>query len=296
MRLEGVKLMRGVYGEPDGSGQMPPTSKVKAALAVSPAGSQATGVTALAMAGAALPDLAAAEAQERIHVLVPGGQAHRPRRPEIVVHQRVPHCPGLIYRPTGILTTSLTHAWVDAVRHLGRSTGWAPPAPVPAPARGLFTQGPSQVLLNAVQLGDALVRRDRPKIHLADLATCVQATRGPGSKLVHAAFALVRPRADSLMETWLRLILWAAGFPDPAINHELWIGDHHFFLDLAWPGIKVAVEYQGRQHFRDEQQAYHDMVRRGVLQQNGWTVIEVAHKDLLNPSDLLGRLAQAHRW
>jgi very-short-patch-repair endonuclease len=248
------------------------------------------------MAGVALPSLALAESQQRVHVLVPGHEVRRPRRPEIVTHRRARHCNGLVYPATGILTTALSHSWVDAVRHLGRANGWQPPAEVPAAARGRFTAGANRILLEAVQLGDALMQRNKPKIKMPELAACVKVAQGPGSKLVQTAFGLVRPGTDSLMETWLRLAVWDAGFPDPEVNHELWIDQHHFFLDLAWPARKIAVEYQGRQHFQDERQAFDDMVRRGFFQQAGWTIVEAAHKDLLEPSDLLARLAQAFGW
>jgi very-short-patch-repair endonuclease len=95
------------------------------------------------------------------------------------------------------------------------------------------------------------------------------------------------------METWLRLVVWDTGFPEPVVNHMVRLNGRRRFLDLAWPREKIALEYHGRQHFEESPQAYDDMVRRGALQDAGWRLVEAAHGDLTDPTGLLRRLANA---
>jgi hypothetical protein len=149
-------------------------------------------------------------------------------------------------------------------------------------------------LLEAVQLGDALVRRQNRRVAPEQLTACAGAVgRASGARLVRQAHRLIRPGTDSLMETWLRLVVWDAGFPDPEVNWVIGIDGRRRYLDLAWPAQKVGLEYHGRQHFDQSSQAFDDMVRRGELQQAGWTLVEAAFQDLREPLAVLVRLAKA---
>ena len=57
-----------------------------------------------------------------------------------------------------------------------------------------------------IVLGDALVRRKHPLASMEKLAAAVMAHKGKrGAKKLAAAFERVRPRTDSVKETYLRL-------------------------------------------------------------------------------------------
>jgi hypothetical protein len=62
------------------------------------------------------------------------------------------------------------------------------------------------------------------------------------------------------------------------------------YLDLAWPDLMIDLEFHGRQHFHEWEQAYRDVQRRGQLQVQEWTTIEVTEEDLISPGSLLYRL------
>jgi very-short-patch-repair endonuclease len=225
-------------------------------------------------------------------------QAARPtrlRRRDVTVQHRSHHCDDLAFRSLGVPTAPLSHAWVDAVRLLGHEQNWRPWESEPVFARGRFTSPTKRQFLAAVQLGDVLIRRDRPLTSIDELGACTDATKGPGMRLARAALARLRPRTDSLMESWLRLVVWDAGFPEPRVNHEIRFASGRRYLDLSWPESKIALEYHGRQHFEDADQAYQDFGRRAWLHDMGWTLVEAVHADLLDPSALLGRLG-ALRW
>ncbi|MDR2253705.1 MAG: hypothetical protein LBD97_07615 [Bifidobacteriaceae bacterium] len=296
LRRHGNRLIRGVYSQ-DGADPAALTTRARAVLAVSPAGSAVTGVTTFALGGVDLPGGSKATVDQRIHVFVPHSGERGPRRAGVVAHRRAPHCAGLTHRQSGVSAASWSHSWVDAVRHLAREQSWAPWPNEPPGVRGRFESPAKRVLLEAVQLGDALIRRKGALTELSALAACVAASNGPGSSLVRHAFELVRDRTDSFTETWTRLVVWDAGFPDPVVNHEVWLdSQERFFLDLAWPDRKIALEYQGADHFRSERQAFDDQVRRGILQAHGWTVVQVAYRDLSDPHSLLRQLARAFGW
>jgi very-short-patch-repair endonuclease len=262
-------------------------------MAAAPAGSEVTGVSAFGVQGLPLPDGFAQDAANHVHLLAPAGARHSPRRPGIVGHARAPHCQPVTHPRLGVRLTALTHAWVDAVRRSGLESKWAPWDQRLIPLRGRFDTAPKRAFLEAVQLGDVLMRRQEPWCWPEQLGDCAATARGAGSKLVREAFKQVRARTDSFMETWLRLVVWDAGFPDPVVNLEVSVDRRTYLLDLAWPDQRIDLEYHGRQHFSESTQSYKDVSKRSRLQDAGWTVHEAVYADLVNPADLLLRLARS---
>ena len=92
---------------------------------------------------------------------------------------------------------------------------------------------------------------------------------------------LADPRAESPRESWTRLEIIDAGLPCP--EPQYWIeidGVPTYRLDLAYPRLRVAVEYDGDEfHQRTEDQMRHDAERREWLERHGWTVIVVRNGD-----------------
>jgi hypothetical protein len=263
-------------------------------LSVCPPGSVVCDVTALALARPRLMAELAAEASGPVHVLVPPGSTRRPSRPGLIVH-RERLMPAVWHSaPDAISGAALAHCWAQAAaRRLG-----ALPHPFPPRAdlasRGLFLEGSRQAFLQCVQLGDALVDRQHPLINYGHFSAHISGlTNMRGIRAVREAFRHVRPRTDSPNETWLRLVVVDAGFPEPKVNHVVRLNQRDRFLDLGWPERKVALEYHGAQHFTDPDQARDDVWRRGQLQAAGWIVVEAVYGDLLQPGALIGRLTAA---
>jgi len=46
-------------------------------------------------------------------------------------------------------------------------------------------------------------------------------------------------------------------------------------LDMGWPDMKIALEYEGDHHRNDRWQFNRDITRTEELQELGWTVIRV---------------------
>lgn len=92
---------------------------------------------------------------------------------------------------------------------------------------------------------------------------------------------LVDAGSESPKETWLRLLLERHGFSRPQTQIEVRdeFGGFVGRLDLGWPELKVAVEYDGDQHRSDRRQYVRDMRRHEELQRLGWVVVRVIKED-----------------
>ena len=67
-------------------------------------------------------------------------------------------------------------------------------------------------------------------------------------------------------------------------------------FDLSWPEVKVAVEYDGRQHRDDLDQWDHDLERDEWLVEAGWTrVVVVARGIYRRPDETSARIAKVLR-
>lgn len=95
---------------------------------------------------------------------------------------------------------------------------------------------------------------------------------------------LADSRAESPRESWTRLEIIDAGLPCPEPQHWIDIdGIPTYRLDLAYPRIRVAVEYDGDEFHRTEEQRRHDTERREWLMQHGWVVIVIRNGDFTDP-------------
>lgn len=94
------------------------------------------------------------------------------------------------------------------------------------------------------------------------------------------------------MESRLRLDIVLAGLPEPVPQYEVFdsIGRLIGRLDLAYPDLKVALEYDG-DHHRERDQFRRDAVRLNHLRLLGWTVLRFTADDLLrNRSRMLAQI------
>jgi very-short-patch-repair endonuclease len=176
----------------------------------------------------------------------------------------------------------------DEVQAVGR---WL----VTTPLRTAFDCARWLPLVDAVVVVDAMAHANL----LDPSALTAFAKAHPGVRWVTRVADVVKladPRAESPMETRLRLLLVRAGFT--AVQPQFVVRDAagRFVarLDLAFPDARVAVEYDGAWHW---QQRRHDDRRRDAVRALGWTVIVVSAEDYYRtPDDVLRRvrLALAH--
>lgn len=102
-------------------------------------------------------------------------------------------------------------------------------------------------------------------------------------------------RAESPPESWVRLRLVENGFPLPEVNWVISTPDGREIvrLDLAWPALRICVEYDGWESHAGRAAA--DAARAAMLHRNGWLVLRVDVDGLHSLDQLMAELRAAFR-
>ncbi|WIB77130.1 hypothetical protein DEJ28_16005 [Curtobacterium sp. MCPF17_002] len=110
-----------------------------------------------------------------------------------------------------------------------------------------------------------------------------------------AAIERIRLGAESPTETSLRLLVVDAGFPDPDLNVDVHAADGRFIgrVDMAWPGLRIALEYDGDHHRTDRDAFHRDRSRGNDFTSEGWVVIRATSTDLARPAMVFEHLRRA---
>ena len=126
---------------------------------------------------------------------------------------------------------------------------------------------------------------------LAELEAAVAAGRRPGIVALRDALPRVRTGASSRRETWLRLILVDAGLPEPDLDHDVFDADGRFVacLDLAYPKLKIGIEYDGDHHRTDPVQWARDVDRLDRLAEEGWRIVRATKQHIFTLSGVVVR-------
>jgi hypothetical protein len=202
------------------------------------------------------------------HVLVPYGRAPR-EQPGLVIHH------SCFFREQVVL--------LDGLRVL------ALPQVV---ADLLCTASPA----DALAVGDETLRMAEPRCEefRAAVLSRIRARPDPrGSVRGPHLWELTSPRAESAPESWTRMLIIEKGFPLPEVNFSLLSpsGCELYRLDLAWPHLRIAVEYDGHAvHAGREEE---DAAREDDLRRRGWIVVRAKAADLADPTRFLAELRAA---
>ncbi|HET7304833.1 MAG TPA: DUF559 domain-containing protein [Segeticoccus sp.] len=234
-----------------------PRLLARAALKVSPANTHVSHHTAAQLWGGIVPNTA------EVHVCSPR-RSHRSQRTGIFGHECGEH------GPEGMGTDAFGQSLLTRRHGL----------PVSSPAYTFLQLAGFLGLVDLVVLGDSLVKAGhlRPR----QLRETAEQWRGRGAKRARRAAAFVREGADSPMETRLRMLLVLAGLPEPVVNHVVRDEDGVPLrrFDLCYPGIRLIIEYDGRQHAEDDAQWDWDIDRREELDRGGWRLLVVRSKGI----------------
>jgi hypothetical protein len=170
-------------------------------------------------------------------------------------------------------------------------------------ARGIRTLSPAQCWLllasespleELVITADAMTRRRHPTTSLDALNREVAAaTRTPGLPRARKALSLTREGTDSVRESMLRLILVMAGIPEPVVNYRVITGGQRYYLDLAYPEVLLAVEYDGLVHVGDRTRMTSDAQRRLALEDAGWRIMTFTSESLRTPNQVIREVSEA---
>jgi Protein of unknown function (DUF559) len=168
--------------------------------------------------------------------------------------------------------------------------------PVTTPERTFVDLAAQLNLVDLVVLGDSLVKAAATTPEA--LVDAAGEFHGRGARLARRAASLVRSGVDSPMESRLRLLLVLAGLPEPVVDHRICSrnGAVIYRIDLSFPKLKIAIEYDGRHHIEREPQWRGDLARREQLEGDGWRFVVVLAQDVYStPDRTLARVLAAVR-
>jgi very-short-patch-repair endonuclease len=158
---------------------------------------------------------------------------------------------------------------------------------VTSPARTAFDIGRTLPPLRSIPILDALFNATGTK-HI-EVSAVADARRGArGVAMLRNTLQLVDDGAESPQESRLRLLVVSHGLPRPETQIEF--RDLHIRVDMGWREWKVAVEYDGVQHWTDRRQRSWDIERIAMLESIGWTVVRVSAEMMSRPRVVIERI------
>jgi very-short-patch-repair endonuclease len=191
----------------------------------------------------------------------------------------------------------------SAAEVLGASCGpWDAPAEV-TEVDGLRVTSPVRTAYDLARRGDlvervvavdrlANVHRFSPDL-LLHFSARNRGTRG--NELVPHVLAHADRRAESPMETRLRMLIVQAGLPKPQVQWVVPDQDTQtvVWLDLAWPELMIGIEYEGDGHTEPDQ-VLRDVGRYTGLVDKGWRIYRYTKFEILRrPGLIVAQLTRA---
>jgi hypothetical protein len=149
--------------------------------------------------------------------------------------------------------------------------------PVEHPVRAWRQAGRTWTRDDLVAAADSLVSGKTAWCSVDDLGAEVVRMGDGRSGILTSALYDVRVGVRSPRETRLRLLMTAAGLPEPHVAWNVFDSRGTFVaeLDLAYPRYRVAVEYDGRIHAQDERQFAKDADRWAAIHREGWHLVRI---------------------
>ena len=116
---------------------------------------------------------------------------------------------------------------------------------------------------------------------------------------------LIEPLAASPGESWTRLRIIDAGFAIPASQHEVVDRDGNTrFLDLAYPKLRIGIEFDGAEFHTAGFDQDHDRYRRDLITAIGFRILIARYADVFGSDmsferqlgELVGMKPLDRRW
>ena len=105
---------------------------------------------------------------------------------------------------------------------------------------------------------------------------------------------------ESPGEALVLLALLRAGIEGITTQEEVHVAGHTYFIDIALPNLKIAIEFDGRIKYGDTVDEVHESIeaeqrRQRDLERAGWTVIRVRWSDLRVIDEVVAQVLVAIR-
>src|SRR5690625_928840 len=227
-------------------------AKVCGWLSVLPEEAALYGRSAARWWGVPMPDDSAV-----VHIVVPSGDTKPRKRPGLRPHSG--SAPVTVVR--GVRVTIPAHTFLD-----------------------LAAERDAQLL---VVVGDDLLTRSL--VTREDLDHVVgEATGARGVVLARQIVPMLRTGVDSPRESILRWRMLEHGLPCPVVNPEVYddAGGWLARPDLAYPELRIAIQYEGDGHRTSRKRWQQDIMRDEVMRDHGWEIIRVTAAQLRRPWQL----------
>ena len=164
--------------------------------------------------------------------------------------------------------------------------------------RGVLVTDPEATAVDVagtLPLDDAVVAVDQLTVSgpadLSRVRALAETGTGRNCRRARTACSLADGRAESPQETRIRLILLRSGLPAPIAQFEVpRVGRRPLRLDFAWPGHRIALEYDGLWH-GEPGQLSKDRRRLNELGDAGWRVVFATAVDVHRPAEPISRLS-----
>ncbi|NYD56110.1 very-short-patch-repair endonuclease [Nocardioides marinisabuli] len=88
---------------------------------------------------------------------------------------------------------------------------------------------------------------------------------------------------ESPAESWVRRLVVDHQLPMPTPQVVVLLPEGQFRLDLAYPRLRIAIEYDGEEHHSSPEDRERDRLRREALRRAGWVVVVVRKDGLSGP-------------
>lgn len=148
---------------------------------------------------------------------------------------------------------------------------------VTTPVRTAFDLGRRPPVSEAICAVDAISRCCAvPVDEIAAVAERHRSARGTAQ--LPEVLRRSNPLAESPMETRIRIAIEDAGLPLPVLQHR--VGP--YLLDLAYPQVLLALEYDGQHHLTSAR-ALRDLTRQAYLTAEGWEVLRLTTREVFRP-------------
>lgn len=126
----------------------------------------------------------------------------------------------------------------------------------------------------AVRHLDALARATDVKAGDA-VSLAERCPKARGLRRSEIALGLMDAGAESPKETWLPLLLIAAGLPPPRTQIRVTDGFNEAFIDMGYDEEMVGLDYDGKHHSTDRARYVHGIGRAELIEREGWIDIHV---------------------
>src|SRR5699024_10222269 len=132
-------------------------------------------------------------------------------------------------------------------------------------------------------------------VSLQQIRKSVAPLKGRGADALRSAVADARERVWSPMETKVRLMILARGYPEPVPNLEFIdpATGIVYYVDIAYPQWKIASECGGQGYWDDKQEWEKDLHKNDVLHDQARKGLRIAISDYMEQETFFQRLDAA---